>query len=100
MHICFFTNYTKNTGFKYTHKKRLLKTLIWKMKEDAFGGKTFKTKNTKKEGKKKWRRKKTKEEESKRVWKYISQSKAFKCQRDQIMRVYIEITRNDKNTKP
>ena len=63
MHICFFTNYAKNTGFKYTHKKRLLKTLIWKMKEDAFGGKTFKTKKTKKEGKKKWRRKKTMEEE-------------------------------------
>ena len=33
------------------------------MKEDAFGGKTFKTKKTKKEGKKKRRRKKTKEEE-------------------------------------
>lgn len=83
------------------------------MKEDAFGGNTFKTKKTKKEGKekigggrrqrrrrKKKRRKKKKEEESKRVWKYISQSKAFKCQRDQIIRLYIEITRNDKNTKP
>lgn len=104
-YLFLYSKQTKNTRFKYTKKEG---PDIRKMNQDASGGKTFKTKKqqnrrgSKKIGggrrQRRRRRKKKKEEESKRVWKYISQSKAFKCQRDQIMSLYIEITRNDKNT--
>ena len=61
-YLFLYSKQTKNTRFKYTKKEG---PDIRKVNEDAFGGKTFKTKKQQKRrgSKKNRRRKKTKEEE-------------------------------------